>query len=129
MMSTELDFAPANVETLQIEMRAAARHPILQRCFVHPPSAPPGRAWQCIAYDISAKGVGLALPVKLAKGTLLTIHAFELPKARPLQVRVVQAKSVDVVWFTGCELLSKLAPAELQVWRSGPRDWLDKAKE
>jgi hypothetical protein len=127
-MSDELNFSTAEADLLQVEMRATARHPILQRCFVHPPSAPPGRAWQCIAYDVSARGVGVALPVRMAKGTLLTIHAFELPRACPLQVRVVQAKQVEFVWFTGCELLTKLTPAELRTWRSGPRDWVDKEK-
>src|SRR5579859_4835181 len=74
-----------------VEMRTAPRRPILQRCFVYPAQASAPQPWQCIAYNISASGVGLALPVRLPEGTLLNIQAWELPRACTLKVRVVHA--------------------------------------
>jgi hypothetical protein len=61
----------------------------------------------------------------LSEGTLLTIEAWNLPRACPLRVRVVQAKPVEHVWFTGCEFLSRLPGPDLNIWRSGPLDWVD----
>ena len=89
--------------TSRIDMRNAVRHPILQRCFVRPARAPVPQPWQCIAYNISATGLGLTLPVQLPEGTVLTIEAWKLPRACPLQVRIVQTRLVELFWFTGCD--------------------------
>lgn len=124
-MPNKLDLAVLEAEVGQIEMRAARRSPILQRCFVHPTTAPAAQAWQCVAYNISELGIGVALPIKLAEGTTLNIEAWNLPRACPLRVRVIQARLVDFVWFTGCEMTRRLSEAELQVWCSGPLDWAD----
>src|SRR5207237_898345 len=104
------------------------RQPILQRCFVNPAETALPNAWKCIIYNISATGIGITLPVRLQDGTLLTIEAWRLPRACLLQARIVQTKQVDFCWFTGCELLKRLSDAELQIWCSGPRDWLDAHK-
>jgi hypothetical protein len=111
-----------------IEMRAAPRYPLLQRCFVHPDGADAAKAWRCIAYNISATGIAVTLPTKPAPGAMLTMQAWGLPRARTLRARVVHTKLVDFFWLTGCELVGRLSDAELRVWQSGPRDWLDKAK-
>jgi hypothetical protein len=109
-----------------VERRAAARYRLLQRCFVHPAGAAEGaQAWRCIAYNLSATGVGVALPVRLPPGTVLTIQAFSLPRARPLAARIVRVTPVEHAWFAGCELLGRLSDCDLQIWCSGPLDWLD----
>ena len=109
-------------------MRTAPRYRILQRCFVVPAGGSATKAWHCIAYSVSAAGLGITLPVRLPERTVLTIQAWGLPRALTLQARIVQAKQVDLLWFTGCELVQRLSDAELQTWRSGPLDWLDDHK-
>jgi hypothetical protein len=111
-----------------IEMRTAFRSPILQKCFAHPVKTSLAEAWRCVAYSISATGIGVTLPISLQERTVLAIQAWNLPRACPLKVRVVQAKQVDFLWLTGCELIQRLSDAELSIWQSGPRDWLDDYK-
>jgi hypothetical protein len=106
-------------------MRTAMRYRILQRCFVHPATAAAGEAWQCIAYNISATGIGVVLPVQLQERTVLSIQAWGLPQGRPLQVRIVHTKPAEFLWYTGCAFLKRLSDADLTAWRSGPLDWLD----
>jgi hypothetical protein len=108
-----------------VEMRTATRLPILQRCFVMPPNAAASLAWQCIAYNISSSGVGVALPIHLQAGTELIIQAWGLPRACSLLVRVIHSEPVQYVWFTGCELLGPLSDDELKIWASGLIDWID----
>ena len=108
-----------------VEMRTAKRHRVLQRCFVQAAGGAAQQAWPCIVFSVSDGGVGVTLPVRLPEGTVLTIQAWGLPRARTLKARVVQAKKVDALWFTGCELPTRLTDVELQIWRSGPRDWVD----
>ena len=109
-------------------MRTAVRRPILQRCFVLPLNTEPAQAWRCIAYNISATGIGVTLPRQLPVRGVLTVHAWNLPRARPLQVRIAQIKQVGLLWFAGCELVKRLTDAELQIWCSGPSDWPEKEK-
>jgi hypothetical protein len=82
-------------------------------------------AWRCIAYNVSATGVGITLPFELDEGTLLTIQPWDLPGSRPLQARIVQSRQVETAWFTGCEWLQFLSEDEVEIWCSAPRDWLD----
>ena len=112
----------------QLEMRAAARYGILQPCLVHHPTASAPEGWQCIAYNISATGIGVALPIALPEGTVLTVRAWELPGAGPLCVQVVHTRQVHDFWFTGCEFPRLLTEAELFVWRTGPIDWMKTTK-
>lgn len=109
----------------RIEMRTGARYRILQRCFASIATAPPTETWRSIGYNVSATGIGITLPVRLRQGTLLTIHAWGLPKACALQVRVAHTRKVDSVWFTGCEFVKRISSAQLDIWRSGPLNWLD----
>lgn len=108
-----------------VDMRAATRYRVLQRCFVHPARASAREAWQCIAYNISATGIGVALPVPLPEGAALSIRAWGLPRACPLRARIVHTRPVAFLWYTGCALLTPLSNADLTIWRSGPLDWLD----
>jgi hypothetical protein len=112
-----------------IEMRTAQRYLILQRAFAYPAGAAPARPWRSVAFDVSVGGIGITLPVRLARGTLLTIQAWNLPGAPVLQARVARANQVASHWFTGCELLTRLSDAGLRAWRSGEVDWLDSLDE
>jgi hypothetical protein len=121
-----------------IERRSAYRYPILQRCFVRPPAPPeavragrtgsagPGdtEAWRCIAYNISLLGIGITMPFQPPLGTVLEVQAWESPASRPLRVRVVRTAEVEFLWFCGCELLTPLDDAELQVWVAQPQNWV-----
>jgi len=112
-----------------IEMRSDPRCHILQRCFVHLGTGPVTHPWQCIAFSISAGGVAVTCPVRLQEGTVLAVRAWNLPRACPLQARVVWARPVDFLWFTGARLLRRLTPAQLAVWTSGPLTWADGPRE
>src|SRR5947209_7465183 len=108
-----------------IEMRTAPRHFIMQRCFVQSANSATPAAWRCIAHNISLAGMGITLPNQLPEGTLLTVHAHELPRSSPLSARIVRTRSVEFVWFTSCEFIKPLTDAELRIWCSGPTGWLD----
>jgi hypothetical protein len=108
-----------------VDMRTATRQQMLQRCFVHSAKAGGPQAWRCIAYNISATGIGLALPVQLNEGTVLTIRAWELPRAGDLQACVVRATLIESYWFTGCEFVRRLKDSEVRVWSSGALDWVE----
>jgi hypothetical protein len=109
----------------RVEMRVAPRYPILQRCFAHPAHLSTSEAWRCIAYNISATGIGIALPERLLEGTLLTVHAWDLPGSRTLQARIIHSRPVESLWFTGCEWTRILSEGELEIWCSGPVDWVE----
>jgi hypothetical protein len=96
----------------------------VQRCFAYPAGNPPALAWKGIAYNISTTGIGITLPCPINAGAVLEIEAWQLPRARRLQVRVIHARLVQLHWFCGCELLTPLTEEELAGWLSGPRDWL-----
>ncbi|HEV8058226.1 MAG TPA: PilZ domain-containing protein [Gemmataceae bacterium] len=108
-----------------VEMRAAVRYLILQRCLVIPAEVSPSETWRCIAYNISATGIGVALPMEVPERTMLTIRPWNLPGALPLQAVVVHVQLVKGSWFAGCELSKRLSDDEVQTWRSGPVDWLE----
>jgi PilZ domain len=106
---------------LAVEYRSAPRHRILQRCLARPAgSAAPAEGWRSIAYDISATGVGVTLPVPLARGSMLEIEPYNLPGGRPLRARVVHAHRLEFVWLCGCELDRRLNDRELQTWLAAP---------
>ena len=88
------------------------------------PSCEP-QVWRCIAYNVSAAGIGITLPDQLPEGTMLTIQAWDLPESRPLQARIVHSRPVESVWFTGCEWIKFLSDDELETWSGGPTDWVD----
>jgi hypothetical protein len=129
-MSKRLNPSPGGTGIGSIDMRTTPRHHILQRCFVQTAGAPQAAAqpWQCVAYSISATGLGVTLPVRLPEKAVLTIHAWSLPRAAPLRVRIVHQRQVEFLWFAGCELLTRLSEPELHAWCSGPTDWVDDYK-
>jgi hypothetical protein len=108
-----------------IEMRIAVRYSILQRCFVIPAEGSCSEPWRCIAYNISATGIGITLPVQVPERTMLIVRPWNLPGALPLQAVVVHVRPVKGSWFAGCELSKRLTDNEVQTWRSEPIDWLE----
>jgi hypothetical protein len=125
---------PVEGGTSDTELRRGTRFSILQRCLVRPTSlsvtdgalAPEG--WQCMAYNISATGIGIALPLILCEGTELSIQRWDLPGLAALTARIVHTKPVDFLWFAGCALSKRLSDAELEIWKSGSASWMDKHK-
>jgi hypothetical protein len=114
----------ASTELPSIEYRGAARHLILQRCFVWVPGGQGGEGLRCIAYNLSTSGIALAVPLPLQKGTILEVKPWELPDAPPVRARVVHAKVLEFLWCCGCELLTPLSETGLQAWLKGPRNWV-----
>jgi hypothetical protein len=116
--TTDLEQEPS------IEQRAFPRYPILQRCYVAPAGAQGPASWPCIAYNISATGIGITLPTALLSGTVVEVRAWGLPAAPPLLVRVVHVKPVAFLWYCGGEFLNPLDEKDLQAWLAGPLDWV-----
>jgi PilZ domain len=100
----------------QPERRTAPRYTLAQRCLVRPEGATGPGDWNGMVYNLSASGVGLALPFRAAAGMLLLIEPWGLPGARPLLARVVRSATVEFAWFHGCELAEPLGDDELRAW-------------
>jgi hypothetical protein len=101
------------------ERRAAARFPTIQRCVAWPAREADAAGWRGIVFDLSAAGVGVALPVPLPPGTELLVQAWGR-EARPLVGMVVRTACVEGVWFTGCELATPLTEQDLGDWTGLP---------
>jgi PilZ domain len=110
-----------------VEMRIAVRHSILQRCFVIPAEGSYSEPWRCIAYNISATGIGVTVPMQVPVGTTLIVRPWRLPGAVPLRADVIHVRPVKGYWFAGCELSKRLTDDEMQIWRSAPVDWVETA--
>ncbi len=125
-MSTrkKLTAGASREELLSIEYRTTPRHRILQRCFASLPESQQGEELRCIAFNISATGIALALPFAPKQGTILVLKPWELPAAPPLLVRVMYAIPVTSLWHCGCESIAPLSEKDLQAWLMGPRDWV-----
>ena len=106
------------------ERRESPRYHLLQRCLVRPLDAAAVERWRGIAYNISINGIGITLPCPLEVGMVLEIEAWDLPRARLLQARLVHARPVDFLWTCGCQLLNPLSEEELQEWLKGPLAWV-----
>jgi hypothetical protein len=105
--------------TPAVERRRGPRHPIQQRCLVRPPGSALPDAWRCIAFNISASGIGLTLPLPLGPGTVLDIEPCDRPGARPVRARVAHTRRLEFLWLAGCELVRPLSAAELHAWLVG----------
>jgi PilZ domain len=122
---TEKQVNPNAAKIPLVERRIAQRYPILQRCFVWPgsrgmgPEAPPG--WRCIAYNISETGIALALPLPIQPGRVLEIEPWNLPSGQALRVQVVRTKTVQFLWFCGCEWVEPPNNEVFRAWLVKPR--------
>jgi PilZ domain len=130
-LSTDSRVIPAEAEASAMELRDGERFRILQRCLVLTANlagtegAPAPEGWHCIAYNISATGIGITLPLNLREGTELSIQGWGLEGVETLTARIVHTKPVGFLWLTGCELTKHLSEAELEIWQSGSTSWLD----
>jgi hypothetical protein len=100
----------------ETERRAAQRLRCLRECLVRVEggAAVDGNG---MAYDVSANGVGLALPFPVPEGTVLVIEPLALGGLRrAFRARVARRMLQEYVWFHGCTFLEPLAKAELQMW-------------
>jgi hypothetical protein len=103
------------------ERRQAPRHLIKQRCVISLSGTDgPVRGWSCIAYNISAGGIGVLLPLAVRPGTLLQIEPWGLPHAPTLLARVVHTKPLEFVAMCGCEFSTRLETQDLQAWLGRP---------
>src|ERR1700722_18191301 len=102
-----------------LERRDAPRDRIIQRCLVWPKVGSGSVSWKGIAYDLSAAGIGVALPYPLAVGTVLVIEPVGLAGTTKLEAEVVRLTPVSYLWFCGCALSRRLSDAELQIWLAG----------
>jgi len=99
------------------ERRGAPRHLIKQRCIISVAGIDgPVSGWNCIAYNISATGIGVLLPLAVAPGTLLQIEPWGLTDAPTLLARVVYSKPLEFVAMCGCELTTPLRKQDLEAW-------------
>ena len=99
------------------DRRTARRYPCLSECIVRMEDVGEPIDWSGMIYNISATGIGLALPFPALVGTILQIEprggCDELP---PLRARVVRCHLQKYVWFHGCELVAELGDDELRLW-------------
>ncbi len=103
-----------------VERRGATRYPIIRRCFVRLADRPAVEGWRCIAFNVSATGIGLAFPLPLRAGSVIEIEGWRLPGGRPVRATVVRTQPVEYVWFCGCEFEAPLEQEQLYAWVNGP---------
>jgi hypothetical protein len=102
--------------TPPVERRADVRYSCVRECLARPEVATGVGDWSGIFYNLSAGGMGLALPCPLGEGTVLVIHCWRQANAQPIRARVVRSSARAFLWFHGCELLGRLSEEELQRW-------------
>jgi hypothetical protein len=101
------------------ERRRAPRHLIMQRCFVRLAGVSDSAGWRGIVYNISATGIGVALPHPLWPEVALVVEPFGLPGGRLLRARVAHVRPLEWAWLCGCELADCLTDKELHAWLAG----------
>jgi hypothetical protein len=69
-----------------------------------------------MVYNISAKGVGLALPFPAMPGMILVIEPGRRSGGMRLCARVVRSGLRQYVWFHGCEFTEPLGEEGLRRW-------------
>jgi hypothetical protein len=70
-----------------------------------------------MAYDISAGGVGLALPFPAPEGAVLVLEPVAVRgPARSFRARVARRALQAYVWFHGCAFLDPLSAEQLRAW-------------
>jgi hypothetical protein len=105
------------VEEQPTERRVAPRHRCLSECLVRVEGAGEPLDWPGMVYNISASGIGLALPFPGLLGTVLVIQPRRARTPRTfLRARVARCALQEYVWFHGCEFLTPLSQKELERW-------------
>jgi hypothetical protein len=116
-MSARVTAAPAcpRVGRTAPERRGAARYRCLSECFVRLEGAEEPLVWPGMVYNISAGGLGLALPFPALAGVVLVIEPRRRLPMR-LRARVVRCGLEKYVWFHGCEFVAPLDDDALRTW-------------
>jgi hypothetical protein len=103
------------------ERREAVRHRCLRECTVHLEGTSPPVDWTGLVYNISASGIGLALPFPALPGSVLLVRPWGMGRGPSASVRVVRSKLQAFVWFHGCRFDSPLGADELRRWLTALR--------
>ncbi len=100
----------------RVERRRAVRFPCLTECLVRIEGTEVGD-WAGMAFNISAKGIALALPFPVPIGAVLLIDQRSPRRGLgPRRARVVRSRLERWVWFYGCSFEERLPDDEVQTW-------------
>jgi hypothetical protein len=110
--------AASKVERLAAERRSAPRYRCMRECLVRLDEAPEPMDWPGMVYNISAAGIGLALPFPAPIGAVLTIEPRGRRAGMRLRARIVRCGLQKFVWFHGCAFEARLSAEELRLWLS-----------
>jgi hypothetical protein len=108
--------APASARA-QTDRRGSPRHHCLAECVVRLEGAAEPFDWPGMVYNISAAGIGLALPFPALVGRILRIEP-RRPRSGPgpVRARVQRSALQRYVWFHGCEFVEPLSAEQLRRW-------------
>jgi hypothetical protein len=99
------------------DRRSAVRYSCLHECLVRIEGAPAGGDWPGMVYNVSARGIGLALPFPAPAGAVLVIERRTARRSGTVcRARVVRCRLESYVWFHGCTFLDPLGAEELAGW-------------
>ncbi len=99
------------------ERRAAVRHRCLRDVLVRIEGGAAGVGdWPGMTYDVSARGIGVAILYPLPLDTVLIIDKFGRNGAPTLRAKIVRSVPLEFVWLHGCQLMTPLGEAELREW-------------
>ena len=101
------------------ERRRAPRRLILQRCYVRLAGVAGPGGWRGIAYNVSASGIGVALPQPLWPGVSVVVEPCGLAGGRLLRARVAHVRPLEWAWLCGCALAEPLSDRDLRAWLTG----------
>ncbi|SRR5579884_2420394 len=104
------------------ERRAAPRYRCLSECLVRVEGAAEPLDWPGMVYNISATGIGLALPFPALRGMVLAIELRRRAARMRLRARVVRSGLRQYVWFHGCQFTERLSEEQLRRWLAPSRE-------
>jgi diguanylate cyclase (GGDEF)-like protein len=105
-------------EQLRLERRATARTVSNHAAKVRCEGAETAEEEYATILDICAEGVGLRMDRHFPVGSILIVEPMA-HQATTLLARVVRASEDEGAWLHGCELPTRLGPAELHRWVAG----------
>jgi hypothetical protein len=116
-LKTPAPGASRHAKPPKTERRRAVRYRCLRDCIIRLEGATPGVGdWCGMTYDLSTRGIGVALLYPLTVGTVLVVEKFGRSSAPVLRGRVVRSVPLGFLWLHGCELIQPMGEEELQDW-------------